>query len=134
MRNDAYISAVLSSRLSLSAHSFCIPRAPSSSFLMSYPAAAIGSSPAGVSTENRPPTLSGITNCGSPSAPAIECSAPFFSSVTTAILRFASSFPYFFSRCCLISLNAMAGSVVVPDFEMTTTEYSSLSSLSISCA
>ena len=47
------------------------------------PLAAIGKSPTGVSTENLPPTLLGITKVSYPSDSANSLKAPFFSSVVT---------------------------------------------------
>jgi len=54
--------------------------------------------------------------------------APFDLSVMAIILSLAATFPYFFSICCFKILNAIAGSVVVPDFETTAIAYSFLSS------
>ena len=65
---------------------------------MSIPAAAIGSNPTGVRTENLPPTSSGTTKVSYPSASANVFKAPFALSVVAYILFLASSFPYFFSK------------------------------------
>ena len=85
---------------------------------MSIPAQAIGNNPTGVNTENLPPTSSGITNVSYPSSSASFLSAPRDLSVVANILLLASSFPYFASICFLKTLKAIAGSVVVPDFEI----------------
>ena len=89
---------------------------------MSIPAQAIGSNPTGVSTENLPPTSSGITNVSYPSSSANFFNAPFTLSVVAYILFLASAFPYFSSICFLRTLKAIAGSVVVPDLEITLIE------------
>ena len=86
---------------------------------ISIPHAAIGNNPTGVRTENRPPTSSGITKVLYPSSSANVLNAPFLASVVAYILLLASSFPYFFSRKSLNTLNAIAGSVVVPDLDIT---------------
>ena len=91
---------------------------------MSIPATAIGSSPTGVSTENLPPILSGITNVSYPSSSDNIFNAPLSLSVVTYILLLASSIPYLFSNISLNILNAIAGSVVVPDFDITFIEKS----------
>ena len=52
-------------------------------------------------------------------------------SVVTYILLLASSIPYLFSNISLNILNAIAGSVVVPDFDITFTEKSFVPSNSI---
>ena len=57
--------------------------------------------------------------------------APLSLSVVTYILLLASSIPYLFSRISLKILNAIAGSVVVPDFEITFIEKSFVPSTSI---
>ena len=87
---------------------------------MSNPAMAIGNSPTGVSTEKRPPTLSAMTKVLYPSVSASLRNAPFFASVMAMIRCLASSFPTCASSCSFNNRKAMAGSVVVPDFEMTT--------------
>ena len=97
--------------------------APFISFSISIPATAIGNNPTGVSTENLPPTLSGITNVSYPSSSDKAFSAPLSLSVVTYILLLASSIPYLFSSISLNILNAIAGSVVVPDFDITFIEY-----------
>ena len=58
-------------------------------------------------------------NVSYPSSSANFLSAPFDESVVAYILLLASSFPYFFSKNSLNILNAIAGSVVVPDFDIT---------------
>ncbi len=85
----------------------------------SIPATAIGSKPTGVNIEKRPPTSSGITNVSYPSLLASSRKAPRDLSVVAYILSFAPSLPYFFSKCALRILKAIAGSVVVPDFDIT---------------
>ena len=55
---------------------------------------------------------------------AISCNAPLLESVVTYILFRASFTPYLFSKNSLKTLNAIAGSVVVPDFEITLTDKS----------
>jgi len=45
--------------------------------------------------------------------------------VVTNILSLLSSFPYLFSKSSLNILNAIAGSVVVPDLDITLIEKSS---------
>ena len=89
---------------------------------MLIPAAAIGNNPTAVKTENLPPTLSGTTNVSYPSSVASYLSAPLLASVAAYILFLAPSIPYFSSKCFLKTLKAIAGSVVVPDFEITLTE------------
>ena len=91
---------------------------------ISSPAAAIGSRPTADITENLPPISSGITKVSYPCSSASCLRAPLFASVVAYILLAASSFPYFFSNMSLNILNAIAGSVVVPDFEITFTETS----------
>ena len=91
---------------------------------ISIPAVAIGNKPTAVSTEYLPPTLSGITNFSYPSLSASVFNAPLSLSVVTYILLLASSIPYLFSNISLNILNAIAGSVVVPDFDITFTEKS----------
>ena len=91
---------------------------------ISIPAVAIGNRPTAVNTEYLPPTLSGITNCSYPSLSANVFNAPLSLSVVTYILLLASSIPYLFSNISLNILNAIAGSVVVPDFYITFTEKS----------
>ena len=91
---------------------------------MSIPATDIGSKPTGVNTEYLPPTLLGITKVSYPSSSESFFNAPFLLSVVTYILFLASSTPYLFSKNSLNTLNAIAGSVVVPDFEITLTEIS----------
>ena len=88
------------------------------------PATAIGSNPTAVNTEYLPPTLSGITKVSYPSSFARVFKAPFSLSVVTYILLLASSIPYLFSSISLKILNAIAGYVVVPDFEITLIEKS----------
>ena len=91
---------------------------------MFIPAVAIGNNPTAVSTENLPPTLSGITKVSYFSSFDKVFNAPFFLSVVTYILFLASFTPYFVSNTSLKILNAIAGSVVVPDFEITFIEIS----------
>ena len=91
---------------------------------MFIPATAIGSKPTAVNTENLPPTSSGTTKVSYPSASAKDFKAPFALSVVANILFLASSFPYFFSKYALNILNAIAGSVVVPDLDITFTDTS----------
>ena len=55
-----------------------------------------------------------------PSVSASLRSAPFFASVMAMMRCLASSFPTCASSCSFNNRKAMAGSVVVPDFEMTT--------------
>ena len=98
---------------------------------ISIPATAIGSKPTGVNTEYLPPTLSGITNVSYFSESAKVFNAPFSLSVVTYIQLLASSIPYLFSSISLNILNAIAGSVVVPDFEITFTEKSFVPKISI---
>ena len=86
---------------------------------MSIPATAIGNNPTAVKTEYLPPILSGTTNVSYPSSFANCFNAPFSLSVVTYILFLASSNPYLFSKYSLNILNAIAGSVVVPDFDIT---------------
>ena len=93
---------------------------------MSIPATAIGNKPTGVSTENLPPTSSGIINVSYPSSSDTCFNAPFLASVVAYILFAASSFPYLFSKNSFKTLKAIAGSVVVPDFDITFS-YTSLS-------
>ena len=93
---------------------------------MSIPATAIGRSPTGVNTEYLPPTLSGITKVSYFSLSASCFKAPFSLSVVTYILLLASSKSYFASNSSLNILNAIAGSVVVPDFDITFIEKSLL--------
>ena len=93
--------------------------APFINFSISIPAVAIGSNPTAVKTEYLPPILSGITKVSYPSSSASFLNAPFCLSVVTYILFLASSIPYFVSKISLNILNAIAGSVVVPDFDMT---------------
>ena len=85
---------------------------------MSIPATAIGNNPTGVSTENLPPTSSGIINVSYPSSSDTCFNAPFLASVVAYILFAASSFPYLFSKNSFKTLKAIAGSVVVPDFDI----------------
>ena len=98
--------------------------APIISLSILIPAVAIGKSPTAVKTEYLPPTLSGITNVSYPSSVAKVFNAPFSLSVVTYILSFAFSIPYLFSNISLNILKAIAGSVVVPDFEITLIEKS----------
>ncbi len=91
---------------------------------MEIPEAAIGISPTGVNTEYLPPTSSGITKVLNPYSSESFFNAPFFASVVAKILFFKFSFPYFFSVSASRLLNASAGSVVVPDLEITFTENS----------
>ena len=86
---------------------------------MSIPATAIGNNPTGVNTENLPPTSSGIINVSYPSSSDTCFNAPFLASVVAYILFAASSFPYLFSKNSFKTLKAIAGSVVVPDFDIT---------------
>ncbi|MPN22420.1 hypothetical protein SDC9_169803 [bioreactor metagenome] len=97
---------------------------------MLAPDTAIGNNPTAVSTEYLPPTSSGITKVSYPSVSAKDFSAPFDLSVVAYILSFASSLPYFFSNNSLNILNAIAGSVVVPDFDITLTDISIFSTSS----
>ena len=83
------------------------------------PATASGKSPTAEITENLPPISSGTTKLSYPSALASSLRAPFFLSVVAKILSFASFLPYFSSKASFRTLKAMAGSVVVPDFEIT---------------
>ena len=62
-----------------------ISLAPATSLRMSRPAIAIGTKPTGVSTEKRPPTLSGITNVLYPSWFANVRKAPLALSVMAII-------------------------------------------------
>ena len=66
---------------------------------------------------------SGTTKVSYPSCVARLRNAPFLASVVANILSAAFSW-YFFINNSLQSLKAMAGSVVVPDFEITFTEKS----------
>ena len=86
---------------------------------MFIPAVAIGNNPTAVNTEYLPPILSGITNVVYSSSSAICFRAPLSLSVVTYILFLASSSPYLFSNNSLKILKATAGSVVVPDFDIT---------------
>ena len=115
------------------AKSFIASFAPAINSSILIPAAAIGKSPTAVNTENLPPTLSGTTKVSYPSAVASVFNAPFSLSVVAYILFAASSFPYFSSSIFLKTLNAIAGSVVVPDFEITFTEKSLSPTTSIKC-
>ena len=89
---------------------------------MSMPWHAIGKRPTAVNTEKRPPTLSGTTNVSYPSASAKVFNAPRALSVVAKILLRASSLPYLAIKACCNTLNAIAGSVVVPDLEITLIE------------
>ena len=102
----------------------CASLAPFINLSISIPATAIGNSPTAVSTEYLPPTLSGITNVSYFSFCANVFNAPFFLSVVTYILFLASSSPYFDSINSLNILKAIAGSVVVPDLDITFIEKS----------
>lgn len=76
---------------------------------MSMSIRAAGKSPTGVSTENRPPTLGGMSNVGVRSLLAISLSLPFSGSViNTKLLLFALKYSYW---------DIVSG--VVPDFVMT---------------
>ena len=108
----------------LSLYLSCANLAPFISSSISIPATAIGKSPTGVRTEYLPPILSGITNVSYFSFVASFFKAPSFLSVVTYILFLASSKPYFDSINSLNILNAIAGSVVVPDFDITFIEKS----------
>ena len=99
-------------------YAFIALRAPPISASMSQPATAIGSRPTAVSTEKRPPTSSGTTKVSKPSLSASCFKVPRALSVVQKIRSLAPSLPYFFSRSSLKTLKAMAGSVVVPDFEI----------------
>ncbi len=104
---------------SFSRQSLRISTAPFTSALMSNPATAMGSNPTGVSTEKRPPTLSGIIKVLYPSWSARVRKAPLLASVM-ATMRFpASAFPTLLSSISFSKRKAMAGSVVVPDLEIT---------------
>ena len=72
----------------------------------------------------RPPISSGTTNVSYPSSSASDFNAPRALSVVAKILSFAPSLPYFSSSNSLKIRNAIAGSVVVPDLEITFTEKS----------
>ena len=98
--------------------------APFSNSLILKPAMATGSKPTGVSTENLPPTSSGIMNVLYPSISERLLNAPLDLSVIAIILEALSVLPYFFSMWLFNILKATAGSVVVPDFEITTAPYS----------
>ncbi len=88
---------------------------------MFNPETAIGNNPTAVNTENLPPTSSGIINVSYPSLSASVLSAPLALSVVANILSLAPSLPYLSSNILLNVLNAIAVSVVVPDFEITFT-------------
>ena len=75
--------------------------------------------------------LSGITNVVYFSSFANVLRAPFLLSVVTYILFLASFIPYLFSIISLKILNAIAGSVVVPDFDITFIEKSLFPIISI---
>ncbi len=92
--------------------------APPINASMSQPATAMGKSPTAVSTEKRPPTLSGTTKVSKPSLSASCFSVPLALSVVQKMRSLAPSLPYFFSSSSLNTRKAMAGSVVVPDFEI----------------
>ena len=66
--------------------------------------------------EYLPPMSSGTTKVSYPSCVARLRNAPFLASVVANILSAACSL-YFVINNSLLSLKAMAGSVVVPDFE-----------------
>ena len=83
------------------------------------PAAAIGIKPTGVKTEYLPPTSSGITKVLYLFSVDKVFKAPFLASVVAIILFEAPSFPYLFSAYSFKNLKAIAGSVVVPLFEIT---------------
>lgn len=91
---------------------------------MSMPATAIGNNPTGVNTEYLPPILFGITKVSYCSSSASCFSTPFSLSVVTYILFCASPIPYLSSNKFLNILKAIAGSVVVPDFDITFIEKS----------
>ena len=91
---------------------------------MLIPATEIGNNPTAVNTVNLPPTLSGITNVSYPISFDNPFNAPLSLSVVTNILSLASSAPYFSSIYFLNNLKAIAGSVVVPDLDITFTEIS----------
>ena len=93
--------------------------APYINLFISIPETAIGSKPTAVNTEYLPPMLSGITNVSYSSSFANFFRAPFSLSVVMYILFLASSIPYFDSINSLNILKAIAGSVVVPDFDIT---------------
>ena len=62
---------------------------------MSNPATAMGNKPTGVSTEKRPPTLSGMMNDLYPSLSAVTRAAPFRASVTATITFLADRYASF---------------------------------------
>ena len=86
------------------------------------PAAAIGNNPTGVKTEYLPPTSLGTTKVSYPFVSANFLKAPLLLSVVAKILCLASSLPTFCSSSVFRCLKVNAGSVVVPDFEITLIE------------
>ena len=98
--------------------------APAISSSMLMPATAMGNSPTAV--ENRETTADVIRhNECLVSALSEKClSVPFCRSVVTKMRSRAPSFPYFFSSSSRKTRNATAGSVVVPDLEITLTHTS----------
>ena len=82
------------------------------------PATARGSKPTGVSTEKRPPTLSGITNVSYPSLSASVLRAPLALSVIATMRSLASALPTCSSSKAFRIRKAIAGSVVVPLLEI----------------
>ena len=108
----------------MSTYFSCANLAPFINFVISIPATAIGNKPTAVKTEYLPPILSGITKVVYFSVSASCFSASFFLSVVTKILFWASFRPYLFYNISLKILNAIAGSVVVPDLEITFIEKS----------
>ena len=98
--------------------------APANTRRISTPATAMGSSPAALSTENRPLTSGGMEKVSHPSSFAICRSAPCTGSVTATMRPRAPSVPYFRSSRQRRARVAMAVSVAVPDLETMAMEKS----------
>ena len=110
--------------ISVFANSFCASSAPLRRQSMFIPATAIGSKPTAVRTEYLPPISSGTINVSYPSFSDKFFNAPLLLSVVANTLDLALSFPYLLSSKSLRTLKAIAGSVVVPDFDITFMEKS----------
>ena len=92
------------------------------SCLTSNPATAIGRRPTGVSTEKRPPTLSGMMKLLYPSLSAHVRAAPFLASVTATMTSLASSLPRWSSTLLLEqteSESGLSGSTRLRDVDHT---------------
>ena len=120
-RTTAYCAAIFSCKATSFPVAFSMSAAPCTKALMSKPAQAMGSNPTGVSTEKRPPTLSGMTKLLYPSLSAHVRAAPFFASVMATITSLASSLPRCASHCFFNKRKVRAVSVVVPDLDMLMT-------------